>query len=69
LTNRRSFSGPRKGRNPESDASVLEYFKRLLVTREALMSNAEECVRNNNLPFKAGRGCCEKFMDRESLSL
>jgi hypothetical protein len=26
-TNRRSFSGPRKGRNPEIDASVLEYFK------------------------------------------
>jgi hypothetical protein len=27
LTNRKSFSRPRKGRNPEIDASVLEYFE------------------------------------------
>jgi hypothetical protein len=29
LTKRKSFSGPRKGRNPETDASVLEYLKDL----------------------------------------
>jgi hypothetical protein len=29
LTNRRYFSGPSKGRNPEIDASVIEYFKDL----------------------------------------
>jgi hypothetical protein len=29
LTNRKSFSGPGKGRNPETDASVLEYLKDL----------------------------------------
>jgi hypothetical protein len=27
LTNRMSFSEPRKGRNTETDASLLEYFK------------------------------------------
>jgi hypothetical protein len=27
LTNRKSFSGWSKGRNPETDTSVLEYFK------------------------------------------
>jgi hypothetical protein len=29
LTNRKYFSGPRKGRNPEIDASVLKNFKDL----------------------------------------
>jgi hypothetical protein len=29
LTNRSSFSGPRKGRHPEIDASVLDYFRDL----------------------------------------
>jgi hypothetical protein len=29
LTNRKSFSGPGKGRKPEIDASVLKYFKDL----------------------------------------
>jgi hypothetical protein len=29
LTNRKSFSGPRKGRNPEIDSSVLEYLNYL----------------------------------------
>jgi hypothetical protein len=29
LTNRKSVSGSRKGRNPETDAYVLEYFKDL----------------------------------------
>jgi hypothetical protein len=38
-----SFSGPRKGRNPEIDASLLEYLKDLRnkglpVFREALIS-------------------------------
>jgi hypothetical protein len=42
LTNTKSFSRPRKGRSPEVDAFVLEYFERLQneglhVTREALM--------------------------------
>jgi hypothetical protein len=33
------------------------------------MSNAKECARNSNIPFKASRGWCENFMKRESLSL
>jgi hypothetical protein len=42
LTNRKPFSGTRKGRNPETDASVLQCFKDLRneglsVTRETLM--------------------------------
>jgi hypothetical protein len=52
------FSGPRKGRNPKTDVSVLEYFKDLQkkglpVTREALTSKAKECARNSNICFKA----------------
>jgi hypothetical protein len=74
LKKRKSFSGQRKGKNPQNDASVLEYFnnlrnKGLPVTREALMSKAKECARNSNVPFKASHGWCEKFMKRESLSL
>jgi hypothetical protein len=43
LTNRKSFSGPKKGRYPATYACVSEYFKDLQnkglpVTREALMS-------------------------------
>jgi hypothetical protein len=30
LTNRKSFSGPRKGRNPEIDASVFRVFQRFM---------------------------------------
>jgi pyruvate-formate lyase-activating enzyme len=68
------FGGPRKGRSPEINASLLEYFrdlqnKVLPVTREALMENAKECARKSNVPFKACHGWCEKFMKRESLSL
>jgi hypothetical protein len=33
------------------------------------MSNAKECARNSNIPFKAYHGWREKFMKRESLSL
>jgi hypothetical protein len=33
------------------------------------MSKAKECARNSNIPFKATRGWCDKFMKRESLSL
>jgi hypothetical protein len=29
MSDRKFFSGPRKGRNPEIDASVLEYLKDL----------------------------------------
>jgi hypothetical protein len=29
LTNKKSFSGPRKWRSPDTDASVLEYLKHL----------------------------------------
>jgi hypothetical protein len=73
LTNRYSFSGQRKGRNPEIDASVLEYFKDLRnkglpVTMETLMLKAKECPRNSNIPFKNSHGWCEKFMKRESVS-
>jgi hypothetical protein len=42
LTSRKSFSGPRNGRNPEIYASILEYFK-------ALMSKAKEYARNSNV--------------------
>jgi hypothetical protein len=47
LTNRKSFSGPRKGRNPKIGDCILEYFrdlqnKGLPVTRETLMSTAKE---------------------------
>jgi hypothetical protein len=66
LINRKSFPGPKKGRNPENDASALRL---LPVTREALMPKAKECARNSNIPFKASRGWCAKFMKRESLSL
>jgi hypothetical protein len=68
LTNRRSFSGPKKGRNPETDASVLEYFKDLQ-NKELPVTNvkAEERARNS-IPFKASCGWCEKFKKRESLS-
>jgi hypothetical protein len=43
LTNKNYFSGPREGRNPEIDASVLEYSKDirnkgLSVTKKASMS-------------------------------
>jgi hypothetical protein len=74
LTNRKSPSGPRKARNPEADACVLEYFKDLRnkgfpVIREALMSKAKERARNSNIPFKANRGRCEKYMKAESLSI
>jgi hypothetical protein len=68
------LSGPRKGRNSETDASVLEYLKDLRnkalpVTGEALMSKAKEYSRNSNMPFKACHGWCEKFMKREMLSI
>jgi hypothetical protein len=48
LPNKNYFSRPRKGRNPEIDASVSEYFKDirnkgLPITREALMSTKEMC--------------------------
>jgi hypothetical protein len=33
------------------------------------MSTAKECAKNSNIPFKACRGWCEKFMKQESLSL
>jgi hypothetical protein len=46
-----SLSGPRKARHPETDASVLEYFKHFPVTREALMSDAEAFIWNCNIPF------------------
>jgi hypothetical protein len=73
-TNRKSFSGPRKGRNPEIDASILECFKDLRnkglpISREALMSKAKECTRNSNVPFKASRGWYENFMKSGSLSV
>jgi hypothetical protein len=29
MSDKQSLSGPKKGRNPETDASVLEYFKNL----------------------------------------
>jgi hypothetical protein len=50
LTKRKLFSRPRKGRNPETDASVLQYFKDLQnkgssVIMEALMSNVKGCAR------------------------
>jgi hypothetical protein len=74
LTVKKSFSGLRKGRNPEIDAYVVEYFKdlwnkRLPVTRKTVMSKAKECARNGNIPFKTNHLWCEKFMKRESLSL
>jgi hypothetical protein len=74
LTNTKFFSGPSKGRNPENDASVLEYFKDLWnkwlpVPREALMSKTKECTGNSNIPFRANCGWCEKFMRTESLLL
>jgi hypothetical protein len=73
LTNIKSFSAPRKGRNPEIDASVLEYLRDLRneglpVTRKALMSKTKEYARNCNISFKACRGWCEKLMKREILS-
>jgi hypothetical protein len=69
MSDRWSFSGPRKGRNPEID-EYLEYFgdlwnKGLPVISEALMSKAKEYARNSNIPFKASHGWCEKFMKRE----
>jgi hypothetical protein len=33
------------------------------------MSKAKECARKSNIPFKASRGWCEKFMKRKILSL
>jgi hypothetical protein len=68
LANRKTFSGPRKGRNPDSYASVLEYLnnfqnKGLPVTRKALISKAKACARNSNTPFKATYGWCEQFMN------
>jgi hypothetical protein len=68
------FCGPRNGRYPEIDVSVLECLKDLRnkglhVTREALMSKTLEYARNSNIPFKASCGWCEKFMKRGSLSL
>jgi hypothetical protein len=62
------FSGPMKGRNPEIDASVLEYFKDYEITREALMSKAKECARNSNIPVKASCGWYGRIMMSESLS-
>jgi hypothetical protein len=51
-----------KGEIQRFDASVLLQNKGFPVTREALMSKAKECTRNSNIPFKAIRGWCEKFM-------
>jgi hypothetical protein len=61
LTNRNSSSGPKKGRNPEIEACVLEYFRdlqyeRLPVARKAMISKAKECSRNNTVFFKASCG-------------
>jgi hypothetical protein len=62
-----------KGRNPETDASVLEYFKDLWnkglpVTRKDLMSKAKKYARNSNISFKASCVWCEnlrrKMMDK-----
>jgi hypothetical protein len=52
LTNRKFFSGQRKGRNPEIAASVSEYINKLRnkglpVTRETFMPKPRECARNN----------------------
>jgi hypothetical protein len=76
LTNRKYFSGTRKGRNLETDTSILEYFKDLQnkglsASREALMWETKEHARNSNIlvPFKDSHGWYEKFMKRESLSL
>jgi hypothetical protein len=41
--------------------------KGLPVTREALMSKSKESDRKSNIPFKASRGWCEKFLKREML--
>lgn len=40
-----------------------------LRTREAVVSKAKECAKNSNIPFKASRGGCGKFMKTEGLSL
>jgi hypothetical protein len=57
MANRKSSSEPRRGRNPEINASVLQYFKDsrnevLPVTREALISKAKGYARNSNITFK-----------------
>jgi hypothetical protein len=46
MSHKQSFSGPRKGRNPDTDVSVLEYLKELRnkglpVTKEALMTKTK----------------------------
>lgn len=71
---KKSFSGPRKGRFPEIDSSVLSFFtehrsKGFPVSRKALMLKAKEVANNNGICFKGSRGWCEKFMKRESLSI
>lgn len=71
---RKSFSGPRKGRFPDIDASVLTFFtelrnKGLPVSRKAMMLKAKQIANNNEISFKASRGWCEKFMKRENLSI
>jgi hypothetical protein len=48
------FSGPRKGRNPKIDASVLEYFKDYKITRGSLNVKSKKCARNSNIPLKRG---------------
>jgi hypothetical protein len=70
LKNRKSYSGPRKGRNPKIDASVLEYFKYLWNKGFPVI---RECQKQKNVLqtitslFKVSCGWCEKFMKRESL--
>jgi hypothetical protein len=56
----------KEGEKSEIGAPVLEYLKDLWnkglpVTKEALMSEAKECARNSNIPFRASCGWCENL--------
>lgn len=43
--------------------------KGLLALRDILMLKAKECAGNGNTSFQDMRGWCEKFMQRETVSL
>ena len=74
-TNRKSFTGPKKGRHPELEEFVASYVRELRsagkpVSMRTIQLKAREESTNRNIEsFKASEGWCRRFMVRFGFSL
>ena len=74
---RKEFTGPKKGRFPETDDAVFKFFRErrktgLFVSYDLLRKETVKKARSSNIPgtrFKASKGCTVRFMHRIGMAL